>query len=694
MFRFLSAALVLLLALSGTCGTDDVIRTTRELSHALLMETGLGRPYALDGVRVILPYSSKSSVFVVEDETGAVVMNCGQVPGIPESRAGDVISVTGTICGKIREGFYADCKIPKLLRHDPPVNPVDVTAADLKDNRYDNRLVRISGTVRDILDDEIDPRFLYLVITCDGSNIYAAESRTRLSGELPRIGAKVSVCGIWAAPTCGNRRQIGRYVRSCGITVLDTAENTDLFAVPPLQPFRDRSPDEIATLGRHSTSGLVLAAWHNDTALLKTEAGRMVRIELSEPNCPRPGDFIQAVGFPESDLYRINLTRAIWRPVGKMGIDDPRPVDATVESLQTCVSGRRTFDPRMHGIAIRIRGTVRNLSSAENDKGRFEIESEGFTIPVDVSMVPSAADGLSVGCTIEIAGTCVMETENWRPNAAFPQIKRFSVVLRDADGIRILRRPPWWTTRRLLMVIGTLVIALVAFLVWNTLLRKLVEKKGRELYRAQIEKTGADMRTEERTRLAVELHDSISQNLTGVSMQIDAAGRLIDKDRVKTLKCLDLASRTLDSCRTELRNCIWDLRNQTIDERDMNEAIRRTVQHHVGSSELSIRFNVPRRKLSDNTSYALMRIIRELATNAVRHGHAKSVRIAGAIENGRLLFSVTDDGCGFDPESRPGIADGHFGIQGIAERIKPFRGTMDIESAPGKGTRVCISLEC
>ena len=124
----------------------------------------------------------------------------------------------------------------------------------------------------------------------------------------------------------------------------------------------------------------------------------------------------------------------------------------------------------------------------------------------------------------------------------------------------------------------------------------------------------------------------------------------------------------------------------------LNEAIRRTLAPFIGEVALQIRFNVPRRDLSDDTAHALMRIIRELASNATRHGKAKTIRIAGALENGRLLFSVSDDGAGFDPQRHPGGDEGHFGLDGIRERIENLGGSMEIESAPDKGSTIRISM--
>jgi signal transduction histidine kinase len=102
---------------------------------------------------------------------------------------------------------------------------------------------------------------------------------------------------------------------------------------------------------------------------------------------------------------------------------------------------------------------------------------------------------------------------------------------------------------------------------------------------------------------------------------------------------------------------------------------------------------VSRERLSDNTAHGILRIIRELASNAVRHGGATEIRIAGSIEKDRLLFSVSDNGCGFDPENHPGVADGHYGLQGIQDRIDGFEGEMAIKSTVGEGTKATISIK-
>ena len=124
----------------------------------------------------------------------------------------------------------------------------------------------------------------------------------------------------------------------------------------------------------------------------------------------------------------------------------------------------------------------------------------------------------------------------------------------------------------------------------------------------------------------------------------------------------------------------------------MTSAILRTLAPHIQGVDVKVRFNVPRARFSDNTAHAILRIIRELSLNAVRHGHATSIRVAGSIENDKLLFSVSDNGSGFDPASAPGFAEGHYGLLGIQERIAGYEGEFKLESAPGAGTKATIIL--
>ena len=248
-----------------------------------------------------------------------------------------------------------------------------------------------------------------------------------------------------------------------------------------------------------------------------------------------------------------------------------------------------------------------------------------------------------------------------------PHISGLTLVLRGKDDVSVVSRPPWLTPGRFLVILSAMAGLLALVLVWNASLRVLVERRGRELARKEVEATHAKLKTIERTRLATELHDSVVQNLTGAAMEIRAA-------------------------EAELRNCIWDLRSQALELSDAEEAVRITLRPHLGEARLQLRFDVPRRMIPDSAFHNILCIVRELVVNAVRHGRATTLTVEGSLEGDRLRFSVADDGRGFDPAARPGMEQGHFGLEGVMERVKSLDGTARIESAPGKGARVDVDI--
>ena len=594
--------------------------------------------------------------------------------------------------GSLKAGYLkAEILIPGNTDNLPEITPRELIESESRP-----RLLRLRGLVRNAARDDSDPNYAHLELRNES---YTAQALIHITVSTPFVaekylGAEVSLCGIAANGRDGLRQHLGRRFNVSGlesIKILTPPAGMD--SAPDLENLADAMPQIVAASGFFRAEGAVLAVWKDSTLLLQTHSNRIVRVHLASDQPPSIGSGIRVLGLPVTDFYSLNLIHARWRPSSCKSFHRNAPVDLSLATLLQDNCGHPQINVPYYGKVIRCTGTVQYFSAADRKNAFLQLLSDGQLLTVDVSASPEILDiKLEVGSTITVTGVCVINTDNWNTDhVPDPHPQLFLVPSSPAD-IVILSRPPWWTPERLLTLLGLFAAALLGVIGWNVSLNRRAKAKGRELAAEQLAHVTSELKVNERTRLAVELHDALSQTLTGVSMQIDTAAGFAEGKIPTITKCLSLASRTIDACRMELRNTLWDLRSAALDEPIMDAAIRKTLCQNLAGVDLSVRFNVPRETFSDNTAHAVLKIIRELATNALRHGKATSLKIAGTIDDGKLLFSVRDNGCGFDPDLAPGISQGHFGLQGIAERLERLNGEMKIESSPGKGAKVTVML--
>ena len=583
-----------------------------------------------------------------------------------------------------------------IIGHRQPPKPALADIPEILSGKFDYRLIQLSGIVFDARTSETNPQWTLLTIADDNKAVNVSLQQDNcLSNATYKsiIGSRATIEGVCLPREFGLRTHLGKTVSAHGASAIRITQPNiqGLEALPDIATLSLTPADKIPLFERYRTSGIVSAVW-TDQAIIKTTNSVMIRISFASTDLPSFGQCIEAFGFPETDLFNLGLTHAQWRT-----IDDSNHVTANESpplwtSLVPDTSNPLRWQNVLNGKLIRLKGKTLTMpgSGDGDERGKMLVQAESNVFPVFVNPTWRSIDDLKIGCHVEITGICTLNAERWHPNLIYPKARDFSIIARKSDDLRIITQPPWWTVQRLFALVGSLCALLLISLVWITALRRVAMHKGRELFREQLGHVKADLRTEERTRLAVELHDTLAQNLTGVSMEIEAANDLRGDAPQPMLDHLGIAAKALKSCRDELRNCLWDLRNQALEEPDMTKAVLKTLQPVVNDSRLAVRFNVPRARLSDNTAHALLRVIRELVVNAIRHGNATSVKVAGTIDNGKLLCSVTDDGRGFDPETAPGVLQGHFGLQGVQERVDEIGGTFEIASAPSKGTKATI----
>lgn len=641
------------------------------------------------------------SGFGVKDYSGLACLRFATNPPPVLLKPGDLVHARGKTVLRTHNA-HARCSEITVLRHGQPPEPKDVSLNEFatrskKPASYDNALIRISGTIIDIFRDDIDARYTYIVFS-DGKSSVCATCENDLLGDLAPehfIGRKASVTGRCCPVYTGQARRLSRTIAISGMSDIAFLDEADAnpFSSETLPASESGLFPTTSHLKRYRAVGQVTAVWQGKELLLRTSEGFLVHILLINPHPPKYGSRIEAVGFLENDCFQTVLSKSVWRLLTTSSDNEEEPTPVTAEMLVSDGQGHPQINPSFNGKTVKLVGKVTNLPAEKAGDGRFLVESDGFFIQVDSSSCPSALQGVLIGSVIEVCGTCVTEISGARTPWSIPHATNNNIVLRTEGDVRIVAYPPWWTPQRLSIVIVTLVLVVIAVVILSEAFRRLAEHRGKALANEAIMRAEADFKIYERTRLAIELHDSISQNLTGVSMEIDTAERFADHSLEKMREHLSLASRTLHSCRVELRNCLWDLRNHALELDDVNEAICQTLEPQIGDTKLSVRFNIKRDMLSDNTMHTILKIIRELVSNAIRHGKATSIRVAGSIKEDKLLFSVQDNGCGFDPDRSPGMDEGHFGLQGIRERVDNFEGEMEISSVLKSGTKITISIK-
>ena len=695
------ALLALAAAFLAACAAGGALRTVGEVQSA--MARGDADVEFDVEAKVLLGGRPKVLGFAAQDGTGAAWF--GTNPSIAfdcPTNAGDVVRLRGrTVRRKSDSESGADCSSITLVARGKPPEPMPSSAAAVHSGAsVANRLVRVGGTVHDIFRDDIDPRWIYVLVCCDDGivywSIYAPD--TSIDGLDHLIGSAVTADGI-ATLFKNTRTTIGHILIAHDFSALRpvAAQSSDPYDVPEVDRKSFATPTKPAIVGRRRVTGHVIAVWHGGKSLLlRSGDGDLHRVSLKRGPPPRYGERVEILGLLETDLYRINMTRAIWRPSPGPALA-PSPVkelsaaemftDAWMENS----AGRSLKNASLLGQTVHMRGTMRGMSAAGSGSRRLYLECDSFVVPIDASGCQCAIEGLSAGCVVDVTGTYIVETDNLGAALAFPQVRDILIALRSPGDVSVVSRPPWWTPGRLATLVAALGALLLGIFAWNVALRRRAERRGCELAAEQIARAASELKVEERTRLAVELHDSLSQTLAGVSMGVDSALGLADGNSALSHQ-LQLTARTIEACRTELKNCLWDLRSQALEEPDMERAIRLALGQVLTSAGLTVRFSVPRSRLSDKTAHAILRIMRELASNSVRHGHATDIRIAGCIEGCRLRFSVSDNGCGFDPDAAPGIRDGHFGLQGIMERVELMDGECRMESSPGKGSKFTVYI--
>lgn len=663
--RFLSV-IFLALSLSAATLAAEPLTTALELRSLSAEEADAGIPVDLRGIVIFA--EPQGTVFFQDATAGTFFQLKGQIAPAP----GDEIRVRGISYPGLYLPGIEEAKL-EILGHPGLPDAVEVTFDDLASGRYHYQRVSVEGIVRTI---EPDEEGASLVRVALGSRIVEIRMEEPPPGEKTLIDSRVRVSGL-AAGELNNRRQLVEPYLRCrsweDIAVIEPAR--DLRSIPEV------SPEEILTFAvggqerrRVKVTGTVLASFPDGEVFLRSgDSSIGIRRTATEPLL-ESGDYVEMLGFPEMDRFSARLVDTVTLD-HFLGDGAAVPVSVAMADL---LEGAHDSD--LVTLSAELSEQYRNEKG-----GVLVLRDGGRTIRADAPALP---DDLLPGARVGVTGIAVVESTR-RSTQYRSEPDRVSLRVRSVDDIVVLRQASWWTSPRLATALVVLLVATVLAGLWITLLRRQVARQTGALR----QRIGIEAALEERQRIAREFHDTLEQDLAGLSLRLDAAAARGTDEKLRGF--IEGSRNLVSRIQVETRNLVSDLRQEPGEEADLISALGELVTTRgdgIGPEIAMVSAVDGMPALPSRTVHHLRMIAQESVTNAIKHAGAAKVVISVGHDGNELVMRITDDGRGFEVEGNTSGRTGHFGCMGMRERCRKIGAEIAWESAPGQGTSVIVTL--
>ena len=641
-------------------------------------------------VRGVVTYCQPDQYLAfVQDETGGVYFQPEESTlhsGKPISslRAGTEVE----IIGRTIPGGYAPCigqqiQVSVVGKADFP-DPLSVPRTQLVDPKFDMQWVELEGTV---CETQIVDGRRQLQLACNGQQFDvmvdqepAAQSRIK-----DLLWSDVRIRGVYGSIVNEQRQLIGfkLYVPSIDqIQVIDPgfsiAYSRPAQAVTELMRFHPEHNERVRL------RGVVLASFPGGRLFIRGEGGS-IQVETLTPGNTLVGQELDLVGFPEAGSVQPVLRDTIFRATDYHS--PPLPVDLAFDT---------PLVSKLHGELVRVEARVVDHLLRPSDS-TIVLES---AVGQFYANVPHGGVRVEKSTWLALTGICILQP-NSRDGRERPGSDRddaesgrytMSLLVRGDADLVILQGPSWWTIQKIGMIAAAFALMAAAMVGWSFLLRRQVKEQTQVII-AQVENRKV---VEERARIARELHDTLEQELIGVTIQLDNASARLDAAPDRARESLNLARAMLRHSQAQTRRSVWDLRATVVD-RDSLASTMDEIQSQLqtpGGAEISVHIDEELPTLPGRTANHLLRVAQEALTNAIKHADPNSVSIELARVRGsnELCLRVLDDGTGFDPGMHPDASDGHFGLSGMQERAGKLGGVLRLESELGQGTTVTLTV--
>jgi signal transduction histidine kinase len=654
--------------------------------------------------------------FFIQDSSGGVfVENISSNQPSP----GDVLTLTGvTFPG----GYAPTITKPrwKKIGHSPLPSPRPVAVEQLMSGAEDGQRIAISGIVRHA---QSAGNLLQVELFCGGYRVPVYAPMPPVMDAEKLVGARVRVAGTPATAYNAPLRHliaVDVYVPSAADFVVEKAAVPDPFQ-EPLTSINSMAQYRASRTfaDRVHIKGVVVYQRKGRDVFIQDATGGL-QIKSREAVSLSKGEVVEAVGFPEFEGFLPVLEDAVFKRT-----TDPRvnlsPISPPIDEL---------LNGLHHSDFITMRGKLLDRLEEQTalPTGESEIKTilvlqasnRVFTAQAETAEPSRTLDSIPLGSLIEVDGVCFLQS------AEDGKIQSFQILLPAAYDARVLSRPGWFTSEHLLYSLGVALVVIIVGTSWtimvtkrNSALNLLIHQREldqKELQEAHdtLEERVKD-RTEqlkfqvtarkeaevqfkatlaERTRLAKELHDTIEQTMTGITLQLNTVNKLFRQAPEEASRHLGLIRNMVRLSRVDLRRSIWDLRSRELEQFDLYKALSLGANRIANNAGVRVEVETKGNAcpLPEVIEEALLRIGQEAVTNTVKHADAHCIKIELDFSRPNVVMEIKDDGKGFVPEKSPGPNDGHFGLLGMSERAKRLGGQITVTSASATGTVIRVEI--
>lgn len=625
-------------------------------------------------LRGVLVEKNSSGGFIIVDDTAGLYaeINSGMIARLGR---GDVVEVKG-VSDPGRFGPFLRATTLSKVGHGPFPEPLKPDAETLLSGCMDAQWIEVAGVVRSVeplgndvkFEVQLDNGGGRILVNASGRRTVAVDSSVRLRG----------VCYYLFNTTRQSIRPYLAIPQGEPIEILHAGTtNLDTLPVRPVESLLQFNAKQTYA-HRVRVRGLVIHSQPEEGFWIHGASGG-TRIYSKENGLLPVGTEVDVFGFLKRGEYGPALEDAVYRKTGQIHIPSAIQLAHATNALD------HDSDLVQCEAVIQEQWSSRDGVRLKLSDGTTEFPALLRT--TNSTLIPR---DWAPGSRVRVTGICTVElpTVPTRPGTWDPQ--SFQILLRSPTDVTVLQPPPWWNAKHVAWLSAGLAAAslLVVAVVIGISRRRL---RAEALQRMKSEAEFAAV-WNERNRMARELHDTLAQGLSAISMQLEAVKRHLPAE-TKAREFLEIARTLVREKLADARDAIWNMRSQVLESGNLATAlgdILKTLTDGTATKgELCVRGNI--RRLAPLAENNLLRIGQEAITNASKYAAAKNILVTLDFEERQLRLSISDDGKGFDVTAPP-ASDSGFGLKGMQERAAEIHAEFSVSSEPGEGTIVTLTL--